>query len=176
MDEQEDRDVAAFIARYTQHQQEIYRYILMMMPNATDAKDVLQETAIALWRKRADYDGDRPFLPWACRFARFHVLNHCKKKKKAGICLEPEAIEAIMGDVDTPNYELQARAALLRGCMAKLPDRDQKLIGDRYERRATLKEVAEQTQDNVQTLYKRLQRIRKRLFDCVNKQMDLHYG
>ena len=81
-----------------------------------------------------------------------------------------------MGDVDTPNYELQARAALLKGCMAKLPDRDQKLIGDRYERRATLKEVAAQTQDNVQTLYKRLQRIRKRLFDCVNKQMDLHYG
>jgi RNA polymerase sigma-70 factor (ECF subfamily) len=174
--EPDDQAVAAFIARYTQHQQEIYRFILMMMPNPTDAKDVLQETAVALWRKREDYDGSRPFLPWACRFARFHVLNHCKKKKKAGVLLEPEALDAIMHDYTSPEEPLQSRATVLRGCLAKLPERDRKLIADRYENRATLREVAERTNDNVQTLYKRLQRIRKRLYDCVNRNMEASYG
>jgi len=38
-----------------------------MVRNAADADDVLQETNLVLWRKTADFDPAREFMPWAMR-------------------------------------------------------------------------------------------------------------
>ena len=37
-----------------------------LIRQASDVDDVLQETNTVLWRKRQEFDRDRPFLPWAC--------------------------------------------------------------------------------------------------------------
>ena len=50
-------------------ERELLRYVMVLVPNVNDARDVLQETAIALLRTIDKYDPDRPFVPWACRFA-----------------------------------------------------------------------------------------------------------
>ena len=57
------------------HEKQIYRYILSLMPHSQDARDVLQETAIALYNKIDDYDPSRPFAPWAFRFAYHMTLK-----------------------------------------------------------------------------------------------------
>jgi hypothetical protein len=41
------------------------RSILVVVPNRADAREIMQETAVALWRQFASYDPGRPFVNWA---------------------------------------------------------------------------------------------------------------
>ena len=48
-------------------EKELFRYISALVPCVTDAQDLVQQTALALWRKFEAYDPRQPFTPWACR-------------------------------------------------------------------------------------------------------------
>jgi len=74
-----DRDAEQFVRLLARHDREVYRYVLTLLPDRTEADDVLQETAAALWEKFGEYDPDKPFYPWACRFAFFEVLKHRRR-------------------------------------------------------------------------------------------------
>ncbi|MFM7403089.1 MAG: sigma-70 family RNA polymerase sigma factor [Erythrobacter sp.] len=45
-------------------------------PHALD--DLIQETFMAMHRKRATFDPARPFLPWLAAFARYRWLDHLR--------------------------------------------------------------------------------------------------
>jgi DNA-directed RNA polymerase specialized sigma24 family protein len=62
-----------FVRRFVRCQQDLFAYILALVPNTADAQDILQEMAIALCAKVDEYDVDQPFMPWAARFAWFQV-------------------------------------------------------------------------------------------------------
>tara|TARA_R110002096_G_scaffold114989_5_gene249189 strand:+ start:1545 stop:1826 length:282 start_codon:yes stop_codon:yes gene_type:complete len=46
------------------------RSILVVVPNCADAREIMQETAVALWRQFDSYDPARPFINWAMGFSR----------------------------------------------------------------------------------------------------------
>src|ERR1700690_239090 len=58
-----------FLSLFLRSEREIFRYVAAMVPNLTDAEDIVQQTALALWEKFDAYDPAQPFTPWACRFA-----------------------------------------------------------------------------------------------------------
>ena len=58
-----------FLALFLRSEKEIYRYVAALVPNISDAEDIVQQTALALWQKFEAYDPAQPFTPWACRFA-----------------------------------------------------------------------------------------------------------
>ena len=45
-----------------EHEPELLRFILVTVPNRADARDILQECSVALWRRFTHYDSDRPFV------------------------------------------------------------------------------------------------------------------
>ncbi len=53
-----------FVRLFLQSERELLRYVMVLVPNVTEARDVVQETAVALWQHIADYDQARPFTPW----------------------------------------------------------------------------------------------------------------
>ena len=58
-----------FLSLFLRSEREIFRYVVALVPNLADADDIVQQTAIALWEKFDSYDPEKPFTPWACRFA-----------------------------------------------------------------------------------------------------------
>src|SRR5436190_16126710 len=58
-----------FLSLFLRSEREIFRYVAALVPNVTDAEDIVQQTAMALWEKFDAYDATQPFTPWACRFA-----------------------------------------------------------------------------------------------------------
>src|SRR5215469_10781179 len=58
-----------FFSLFLRSEREIFRYVSVLVPNVTEAEDIVQQTAMALWEKFDAYDPDQPFTPWACRFA-----------------------------------------------------------------------------------------------------------
>lgn len=57
----------------------------------------------------------------------------------------------------------------MQQCLAKLTDSERELVGFRYQKDITIQQVAKTTGKNIHTLYKRLERIRKDLYNCVNR-------
>ena len=44
-----------FMRRFLQCQRELLRYVMCIVPNAHDARDIVQNTAVALWKKHSQY-------------------------------------------------------------------------------------------------------------------------
>ena len=64
-------DHAQFIQLLVRHEHDLLRFVLPLVGNLADARDVMQEAAVNLWKKFDEYDPSQPFLPWARRFAYF---------------------------------------------------------------------------------------------------------
>src|SRR5215468_4833966 len=79
----------------TRHQEDLFRYIFALLPHEEDARDVLQETSVALYRKFAEYDPDKPFLAWAYRFAYLEVLKQRERNQRGGRLLSRDLIERL---------------------------------------------------------------------------------
>jgi RNA polymerase sigma-70 factor (ECF subfamily) len=63
----------------------LYNFASRMCRNAEDAKDVLQETLISVFRSLKDFRGESPFRTWLFTIA----ANACRKMKRKGK-FEPE--------------------------------------------------------------------------------------
>lgn len=154
-----------------QHQNDLLRYVLPLVGCMSDAQDVVQETATALWKKFDEYDPAQPFLPWAKQFARNEVLMHHRRKRRYTFLTE-ELIDALTTAQSQRDELSQQRQMALQQCLAKLPAKDRELIECRYAGDSTtIQALAEQLGQTANVLYKSLGRIRRQLFDCIHRKL-----
>jgi RNA polymerase sigma-70 factor (ECF subfamily) len=163
-------DPALFVRLLLQHQNDLLRYILPLVGCLDDAQDVLQETATALWRKFDQYDLRQPFLPWAKRFARNEVLMHHRKRRRYTF-LTQELIDTLVERQSEQEQEAQRRRWALQKCLEQLPEADRLLIDQRYAPGATIQQLAAETGETANVLYKALARVRRQLLDCINQTL-----
>ncbi len=152
------------------HQAELFRYIFALLPHAEDARDVLQETSVALFRKAGEYDPDKPFLAWAYGFALLEVLKHRKRVRRGGRHLADALVERLARERQESEPFLHNRLAALEHCLKELPPADRELIRERYELRTSIDELVRRFGPSRRTLFRNLDRIRRLLFECINRR------
>jgi RNA polymerase sigma-70 factor (ECF subfamily) len=155
----------------SRHQDELFRYIYTLLPHEEDARDVLQETSVALCRKFAEYDPSRPFLAWAYRFAYLEVLKHRERTQRSNQLLSREMIERLAREREEHEPILQARLQALEHCLEGLPDADQELIRQRYQGKSSVEDLVQQLGTSRRTLFRNLDRIRRLLFECITRRV-----
>lgn len=160
-----------FVRLLATHQEDIFRYIFALLPNEEDGRDVLQETCIALYRKLAEYDGSKPFLPWAYGFAYMEVLKHRERNRRVLQPFSAELLEMLAREREQQEEALQARLRALDECVSKLPEADRRLLRQRYEARLKMDELIDRVGSSRRTLFRNLERIRRVLFDCVSRRV-----
>jgi RNA polymerase sigma-70 factor (ECF subfamily) len=152
----------------SKHQEELFRYIFALLPHEEDARDVLQETSVALYCKFAEYDADKPFLAWAYRFAYLEVLKQRERNQRGTRHLNRDLIERLAREREQLEPLLQARLLALEQCLAELSLEDRELIRQRYQCKAGTEELLRQCGASRRTLFRRLDRIRRVLCACIN--------
>ena len=70
-----------FMRQFLDCERSLIRYVMYFVPNANDARDIVQNTAVALWKKIDAYDADEPFVAWATRFARLEARQFLHQEK-----------------------------------------------------------------------------------------------
>jgi RNA polymerase sigma-70 factor (ECF subfamily) len=159
------------IALITRHQVALYSYILPLLPNRTMADDVLQETNLVIWRKAAEYDPARPFMPWACGIARFQVMAARRDAARDRCVFHPELVE-LLATEDEPDLEsAEAMNHALRDCLGELPEAKRELILHRYHEEANVNEMAARRNVSAGALSVQLHRIRQLLESCVQGKL-----
>jgi len=167
-----DTDRAELLVRLlSRHQGELFRYIYALLPNEEDARDVLQETSVALFRKFAEYDPDKPFLAWAYRFAYLEVLKQRDRNLRGARLFSPAVFERLAREREIMEPALEERVQALEKCLAELPPADRELIRLRYQSKARADELVRALGTSRRTLFRQLDRIRRRLYECVSRRV-----
>jgi RNA polymerase sigma-70 factor (ECF subfamily) len=166
-------DPSLFVRLLLQYQNDLLRYILPLVGCLDDAQDVLQDTAMALWRKFDQYDPRQPFLRWAKRFAHHEILMYHRKRRRYTFLTE-EMIESLSErQAEHEQYGQQLQKALV-DCIQRLPEADRLLLNSRYaEPGTTIQHLAAETGQTANVLYKALARIRRQLLLCIGRTVPL---
>ncbi|HJZ93937.1 MAG TPA: sigma-70 family RNA polymerase sigma factor [Gemmataceae bacterium] len=151
----------------TRHQDQLFRYILALVPHVEDARDVLQETSVALYRKFAEYDTGKPFLPWAY----LEVLKFRDSGRRRGRALRPEVLEQLARERADHDSVLDARLEALEQCLAELSPEDQRLIRGRYQGGARTDELVRLSGSSRRTMFRNLDRIRRLLCHYIDQRV-----
>ena len=122
----------SLIVLLTEHQERLFRYIFSLVACEADARDILQETSVALYRKFDAYDAARPFLPWAYRFAYLEVQKHREKTARSPLLFSEDVLDLLAHDRAQMEPELDVRLRLMDWCLAKLTPQDKELVTSRY--------------------------------------------
>jgi RNA polymerase sigma-70 factor (ECF subfamily) len=155
----------------TRHQEELFRFILSLHPHEEDARDVLQETSVALCRKIVEYDPGQPFLPWAFGFAYLEVLKQRERNQRGARLLSRELADRLAKEREERRDLLQTRLQALEDCLQKLPLAERALIQQRYQGAANIEELVQRCGTSRRTLFRSLQRIRRLLHDCIDRRI-----
>ncbi len=169
-----EADNELLINLVTANYEQLRRYVFTLLPHEEDTKDVMQEVCISISRKFAEYDRSRPFLPWACRFAYIKVLKfHEQQRPRRMVKLPTEVLELLAIAREEEEPVLAERLVALEKCLEKLSDRDRKLIEARYVDRTPTDEIATSFSQSRRTMFRNLERVRRLLFDCIDRSVVL---
>ena len=160
-----------FIRLFLQNERRIYAFIVSLLPDLTDAEDVLQETSVVLWEKFDQFQPGTNFVSWACKIAHFKVLKHFDKKKRGGLRFNEQTLQEIADEASAMTAELDDRHVALADCLKKLPKKDRDLLNRRYAKETPVKTLAEEVGRSVHAIYKALPRIHGLLFDCISRRL-----
>ncbi|MBV6501573.1 MAG: hypothetical protein CJBNEKGG_04088 [Prosthecobacter sp.] len=156
----------------SRHQEALFRYIFSLVPCEADARDILQETSLALFRKLDQYDAARPFLPWAYRFAYLQVQKHREKSARSPLWFSEDVMELLVRERIPIEPQLDERLRLLDGCLAMLSAREKELVTCRYALRQGAEEMMSRFAMSRRTLFRNLEMLRQRLHECVTRRLQ----
>ena len=159
-----------FLSLFLRSEQEIFRYVAVLVPNVIDAEDIVQQTAMALWGKFDTYDPAQPFTPWACRFALNKARQWIEQRQRWQALLNHGLAEELAHRRQELQPELERRLKHLEACLAKLPPGQRALVEAYYYERSGIESLAERFGRTVAATYKMLQRSRQALQLCVESQ------
>jgi len=179
-------DDRARIERFTAHFAELRPVLSAFLVTRTGgdvgaAGDCLQEVAVVLWKKHAANWSAEDFRRYAFRCADIETRSYRRKCHRLGkriVYLAPDVIQAL-------GNETQAQAAAdpvpsrrrldaLQLCLDGLDPVQRELLDARYAKDREGKGVAEIAKERgckMEALYKRLERIRTSLHNCILKRL-----
>jgi RNA polymerase sigma-70 factor, ECF subfamily len=163
-----------FLCLFLKAQRRIFAYILTLLPHLADAEDVLQEVSMIMWEKFDERNPPEDFIGWGCRIAYYRVRQHDRGRRRQRVIFSEDVLERVAETMAEESIVLQLdeRLEALVHCLGKLGRRDRELISERFKEGATPHAVAESIGRSVDTVYKAMARIRKALYDCVERTLD----
>ncbi len=168
-DQSGEHDFGRLFVRY---QPRIYGLIRSLVVRRADAEDLLQETASVLWRKFDEFQPGSNFLAWALKRGALPGVVFPAAAEAGRPPVQRKFLDAVGADTVTELARLDDLQELLDQCMDKLPPADRELFEMRYQFEVPPKNMAEQLGRPLSTVYNSINRIRRALAECVEREMN----
>ena len=156
------------IGLISKNQVVLHDYIFALIQDASRADDVLQETNLVLWRKAAEFDADRPFLPWARGVAWHQVKAATRDASRDKLIFSEETMRLLSEEAEELDVYLPTQREIsLAQCVSLLTDKQQKLIKGRYLDGLSVNVMAKHLKRPVSSISQALYLVRNSLKKCV---------
>jgi RNA polymerase sigma-70 factor, ECF subfamily len=107
---------------YTLYSPQIFRVCMGYVNDAEQAKDLMQETFISVWKNLSSFRQESKISTWIFRIATNNCLRAIEKSKRIQTTDLPLNIAA------SPEDSIDDKLALLYGCIAKLDEIERIII------------------------------------------------
>ena len=122
-------DREAFAVLFEQHKNLVYKTAYLMLGEATEAEDALQEIFVQVYKSLSGFDARKAaFTTWLYRVTFNYCLNHRRKKRPFTLALED--ISPVLKS-EFPSARL-AEEEFLQQAIGKLTDKQRAVIILRY--------------------------------------------
>ena len=169
--ESSDSRQIRFIKLYTAHELAIRAYVRTLVPSRDDVEEVMQEIAVVLWKKFADFSTGEDFRKWAFAVTRFEALAWLRDRARDRLVFNHDVIEMVAQEAESRADYHQKQREALEDCLKKLPAHQRDLVNQAYHPGARIDLLAENRGQSAMSLYKILQRIRAALLECTRQNL-----
>lgn len=160
-----------FVELFSRNQRRIFLHILGQVGNPEDAEELLQETNVVIWSKFRQFAPGSNFIAWSFQIANFEVMKFRDRRRASKLVFSDDLLQTIAEESEESQDDLDQRRTALRQCLKKLRDGDRALIQSRYSPGNRGKHVAEDLGRPANSVYQSIGRIRKTLFECINRTL-----
>jgi RNA polymerase sigma-70 factor, ECF subfamily len=172
MDKREPHRTEDFVVLYANHQRQLLGYLVTLVHDLHDAEDLLQQTALILWRKFEEFAPDSDFCRWACRIAHLEAISFLRTRQSKRARLSDELLAELAKERLEYARHYDCYRDLLQGCLEKLAPRDRELVRRCYAETGRIREIAPRMGRTADSVYHSLQRIRRSLLDCIERALS----
>lgn len=160
-----------FTRLWTEAQPVVSRYVESLVNDPWTARDIVQNTSVALLLKFEQFDPERPFLPWALGVAKFEILGNRRDLARNRIVCDLDLLEQYTAAWVEVSPRMEDEALALRHCVGKLQGKQQELLQLRYVEDLNSEDIASQLGRTATSVRTTLHRIRLALRRCIEGQL-----
>jgi RNA polymerase sigma-70 factor (ECF subfamily) len=172
MSSDDDRQRDAFARLFAQHDRWLFAYLVSLLGSSAAAEEVFQEVCVILWREHETFELGTDFVRWVGVIAHHQVQRYRRERRRVGPQLSDTVVDLLASDAVERVDLLESRRDALRGCLTKLSETDRHLVEQCYgDSRHSFKTAAEQLGRPTNTVYKALIRIRRALYQCIERTL-----
>lgn len=160
-----------FIELLNAHRSQLLGYLFCLVRNMADAEDLFQQVSMTLWDKFDEFAPGTNFAAWATTIARNKALTFLRSKGRERARFSDKVVEELAAQELWRPHEIDGRLMALAQCQQKLPARDQALLALCYGAEGNACDVARQLDRPVESIYSSLSRIRRSLYQCIQRTL-----
>ena len=158
-----------FMQLFLPAQQGFYGYLRTLIPNASDAEDVLQAAAAVMWEKFDEYQPGTRFEYWAYHICRLQALRFLKERKRRKLVLSEDVLALLADRAEIVSNSTRDVMDVMEICVEKLTPQDQELLRIRFEPGGTNRSVAHTIGRSEMTVSRTLTQIYGNLLECIRR-------
>lgn len=136
-------DRSAMRAFYDRYNVQVYRFVLRLIRDASNAEDVVSEVFFVVWRQAGRFEYRSEVSTWVLAIARYKAISVMRQRQDEP--LEDAAAHEIVDEANDSQVALEKKdtAAVLRGCLTRLSAKHREVIDLVYYHEKSVNEVAE---------------------------------
>lgn len=156
---------------FTSHETRMRAFAMSLIPNWADAEEVLQQANMVMWKKFDEFQTGSNFFAWGSRILYLEAMDFRKRQGRARVRFSDQFCRAVAREAVEISDELADRQQALSKCMARLKPAERDLLHHRYEDGGSVETAARALGRSEDAIYSALRRIRKQLFECINRAL-----
>ncbi|MDF1752358.1 MAG: sigma-70 family RNA polymerase sigma factor [Verrucomicrobiales bacterium] len=161
-----------FLRLYVREEESLRGFVRSFVPTLEDAREVMQEVAVVLWKKFDSLDDDENFRRWAFGVARLEALQYRRRIARDRLVLSESVLEVLADEAEELSENFDAERRALQKCLGELPAARRALVEQAYAPGVRIDELAADMGKTAMSLYKKLHRLRQTLIDCTRKSLQ----
>lgn len=163
---------AEFVQLLNAAHRRLLAYLVSILGNVQDAEDVFQRASVTMWQKFEVFESGTDFCAWASTIAFYEARNFQRLSARPRLVFSDDLLKTLAQERIQDVIDVDSRHDALNECLQELDEPARKLLEAAYLEEGSVVNLAEQLGRAPQTLYNKLNSLRRFLFNCVEQRLN----
>jgi len=151
----------------------LYAYIYAFVLDKAAADDIFQETSVILWKEFDSFEQGTSFRKWSNAIVFNCVRTYRRQQKRLVSGVSDELLEQL-SVVTSHQDNTDQKWSMLQHCVSQLSTTAHQLYYGFYIDNLSAQAIAKKTGRSIFGIRKSIHLLRRKLFDCVDRQKVEH--